>query len=98
MRFFGKLLSMATFIYCHQCIKYLDIQNQALYNEIVDHFFPKELGHPGIDIVAICTNIHLTGSVADVQKRADIMVRAALMLFSIIISHLLKSTLIFFSI
>ena len=50
MRFLGKLLSMATFIYCPQCIKYLDIQNQALYNEIVDHFFPKELGHPGIDI------------------------------------------------
>ena len=50
MRFLRKLLIIITLSYCDQCIKYLDIQNKTLYNETVDHFFPKELRHPGIDM------------------------------------------------
>lgn len=50
MRFIQKLLIIITLVYCDPCINYLDIENQTLYNEIVDHLFPKELRHPGIDM------------------------------------------------
>ena len=100
MRFLQKLLIIITLIYCNQCIKYLDIENQTLYNEIVDHFFPKELRHPGIDMGHnLCEYLFIVLKCSSCTKLyIYIMVPVALMLFSITISHLLKSTLIFFSV
>ena len=69
MRFLRKLLSIATFIYCNQCIKYLDIQNQTLYNETVDHFFPKELRHPGIDMGHYLCRYSFNGKCCRCSKR-----------------------------
>ena len=48
MQFPQKLF--AGLIYCNKCTKKMNIENQTLYYEIVDSFFPMESRNPKFEI------------------------------------------------
>ena len=78
MQFPQKLF--AGLIYFNKCTKKMNIENQTLYDEIVDSFFPMESRNPKFEIDNyLC--LSKTKPFAVVQKFPDTTVNVVLMLF-----------------